>query len=462
MILVKSKTQPLSIWYDDRTYAGYHSLPEEHIVSFIELIGPSANRWEFFDYRASYSVEHGRVLGLPLDNLRTLNILLSANITYSTALRAPKLKSLDVHRCSLNWHSIASLHRLEIDQNTEGPDLAELVAVLRASPDLEWLCVSRNWPMTATVHSDSLYPLPPIFLPKLQRMAFSKLPVDSLSILLDLIEAPNLHIFDHHMTYKWTSDDFPRIFGSAGRHIGAESPSSYRKSPIRLDIRSNGETLRIRVGDRKIELRRFGWEEANGRQEREASLRAALARFHPNLRSAIKTVTFKNTPWNDEVVGYLRLIHTQFPKVEELVLTGPDGVDVNVEPIVETISWEQKINNWNEILFPCMTTLRLCATQRCSMWCGSSILRLVEGRAHSARTESLKVVGLEGCRIPADTAEGLKQLLQELRLSNTEVEDNIASEADSSFPANSNEAINAETEVVTSLGVLSISGGRVE
>ncbi|KAG8928738.1 hypothetical protein FRC01_005414 [Tulasnella sp. 417] len=348
MILVKSKTQLLSIWYDDQTFAGYDSLPEDHIMSFIDLIGPSANRWEFFDYRASSYAEHGRVLGLPLDNLHTLNILLSGNITYSTALRAPKLKFLDVHRCSLNWHSIASLRGLRIDQNTNGPDLGELIAVLRASPDLQWLWVSRNWPMTATVHSDSQYPPAPIFLPKLRGMSFSKLPVVSLSILLDLIEAPSLRTFGHRMTYKWTSDDFPRIFGSAGRHIGAESQSSCCEGPIRLDITSNGETLGVRVGDRGIELRRFGWEEDNGRQEREASLRAALAQFHPKLRNAIKTVNFKNTPWSNEVAEYLRLIHTQFPRVEELVLTGPDGLEVNVASIVETISWEQTIKNWDE------------------------------------------------------------------------------------------------------------------
>ncbi|KIO17756.1 hypothetical protein M407DRAFT_32573 [Tulasnella calospora MUT 4182] len=419
MVLVKSKMHLLSIWYDDQTFAGYDSLPEDHISSFIDLVGPSASRWEFFDYRASSYAEHGRVLGLPFDNLRRLNILLSGNITYASALNTKKLTYLNVHRCSLNWHSISGLRNLEIDQNTYGPDVGELVAVLRASPDLERLEVTRNWPMSATASSDSQHPLPPIFLPKLREMSFSKLPVVPLSILLDLIEAPNLHRFSHSMTYKWISDDFPCIFGSAGRHIGADSQSGRGGDPIQLDITSHGDTFGIKLGDREIVLSRFGWEESNGRQEREASLSAALARFHPNLRSLIKTVSFKDAPWNDEVAGYLRLVHTHFPRVEELILM----VDANVEPIVEMISWEQETRNVDEVLFPCLTTLRLHATQMGSMLCGSSILHLVEGRADSARTATLKVVGLEGSKIAVDTAERLRQSLQELRLTNTEVVD---------------------------------------
>ncbi|KAG9044334.1 hypothetical protein FS837_008301 [Tulasnella sp. UAMH 9824] len=353
MILVKSKMEPLSIWYDDKTFAGYDSLPEDHITSFFDLVGPSSYRWEVLEYRASSSAVHERVLGLPLSNLRRLTILLSGNNTFNPALNAPKLTFLYVHRCSLNWLSISGLHWLKIDQNTYGPDIGELVAVLRASPDLEWLWVTRNWPMEATNRSDSLHSFPPIFLPKLRGMTFSKLPVAPLSILLDLIEAPNLQRFSHPMTYKWHSDDFPLIFGSAGRHIGAESQSGRGKIAIPLEITSNGDTLGIKLGDRGILLRRFGWEEGNGRQEREVSLRAALSRFHPNTRSTIKTVSLEDAPWSDEVVGYLRLIHTHFPRVEELVLTGPEGDGVNVESIIETIGWEQTGHSWDEVLLPC-------------------------------------------------------------------------------------------------------------
>ncbi|KAG8930125.1 hypothetical protein FRC00_001264 [Tulasnella sp. 408] len=421
MILVKSKTEPLSIWYDDKTFAGYDSLPEDHITSFVDLVGPSSNRWRALEYRASSSAVHERVLGLPLGNLHRLTILLSGNITYSPALNAPKLTFIHVQRCSLNWLSISGLRFLNIDQNTYGPDLGELVAVLRASPDLEWLWVMRNWPMESTFRSDSLHHLPPIFLPKLRGMSFSKLPVAPLSILLDLIEAPNLQCFGHSMTYKWHSDDFPLIFGSVGRHIGAESQSGRDESAIRLEITSNEDTLGIRLGDRRIILRRFGWEEGNGRREREASLSAALGRFHPNIRNTIKAVSLEDAPWSEEVAGYLRLIHTHFPEVEELVLTGPEGDDVNVESIVETISWEQKDHSWDEVLFPCMTTLRLYAAQPGSMFCDSSILRIVEGRAESSRMATLKVIGLEGCTIAFDAAETLEQSLQDLRLTNTKV-----------------------------------------
>ncbi|KAG8920140.1 hypothetical protein FRC00_010433, partial [Tulasnella sp. 408] len=177
LILIRSKTQLLSVWYDDGLFAGSVSLPESHISSFLDLVSSSSRRWKFLDYRASYYAQHERMLGLPFDELGELNILLSGNIAYTSTLTAPRLKSIDVHRCSLNWHSISGLRSLAIDQNTEGPDFDELIAVLRASPDLERLQVERNWPMTAPVQPESSQTLPHIFLPKLQVMRFEKLPI---------------------------------------------------------------------------------------------------------------------------------------------------------------------------------------------------------------------------------------------------------------------------------------------
>ncbi|KAG8946835.1 hypothetical protein FRC04_011382 [Tulasnella sp. 424] len=423
MILVKSKTQPLSIWYDDQTFAGYKQLPEDHISAFLGLVAPSSRRWEFLDYRASCYAPHGRLLGLPFDLLRQLNILLSANIKYPSKINAPRLVSLDVHRCSLNWHSVAGLRSLEIDQNTEGPDLSELITVLRASPNLEELKVERNWPMTATIDPESVHPLPPISLPNLHTMRFSKLPVVPLSILLDQIEAPNLLHFSHSMTYKSSSDDFPRIFGAAGRHIGGDTQFRKDGNLFQLTITASAETLGIKVGDREITLRRFRWSASDGYQEKVASLSAALARFHPRLCSAIRVVSLKGAPTNQEVAAYLRLLHQYCPELRELVVTGLEGNDTYVESIVETLSGEQDFNDQKQELFPRLSGLRLRAFSKGPMLCSSSILELVQGRAESKLVTPMKVLGLEGFRLARATAENLKRLVQEFRLTESEIVD---------------------------------------
>ncbi|KAG8946836.1 hypothetical protein FRC04_011383 [Tulasnella sp. 424] len=389
MILVKSKTQPLSICYDDRGYSGYEQLPEDRILAFLSLVVPSSRRWEFLEYRASSHAPHGRLLGLPFDLLRQLNIRLSANIKYPSQINAPRLVSLDVHRCSLNWHSVAGLRSLEIDQNTAGPDLSELITVLRASPNLEDLAVERNWPMTATIGPESLHPLPPISLPKLHAMRFSKLPVVPLSILLDQIEASNLLHFSHSMTYKSSSDDFPRIFGAAGRHIGGDTQFCKEGNLFQLTVEASAETLGIKVGDREITLRRFRWSESDGYREKVASLSAALARFHPRLCSAITVVSLEGAPTNQEVAEYLRLFHQYCPELRELDVTGLEGDDAYVESIAQTLS---------------------------APLCDSSISQLVQGRAESKLATPMKIIGLERFRQARATAENLEGLVQELRL----------------------------------------------
>ncbi|KAG8946827.1 hypothetical protein FRC04_011374 [Tulasnella sp. 424] len=423
MILVKSKTQPLSIWYDDQTFAGYKQLPEDHISAFLSLVTPSSRRWEFFDYRASCYELHERLLGLPFDLLRQLNILLSGNIKYSANINAPRLVSLHAHRCSLNWHSVAGLRSLEIDQNTEGPDLSELITVLRASPNLEELEVARNWPMTATIDPESVHPLPPISLPKLQVMRFSKLPVVPLSILLDQIEAPNLLRFSHSMTYKGWSDDFPRIFGAAGRHIGGDTRFRKDGNLFQLVVVASIDNLRVEVGDRRITLRRFRWSESNGDQEKVASLSAALAQFHPNLCSAIRVVSLEGAPSNQEVAEYLRLLNQYCPELRELVVTGLEGNDTYVESIVEALSGEQDVNDRKQELFPRLSGLRLRAVRKGSPLCSSSILELVQSRTESKLATALKLLDLEGFRMPRATADNLEGLVQELRLTKTEIVD---------------------------------------
>ncbi|KAG8946833.1 hypothetical protein FRC04_011380 [Tulasnella sp. 424] len=423
MILVKSKTQPLSIWYNDRAYSGYEQLPKDHISAFLGLVAPSSRRWEFLDYRASYDELHERLLGLPFDLLRQLSILLSGNIKYSSNISAPRLVSLNVHRCSLNWHSVAGLRSLEINQNTGGPDLSELITVLRASPNLEELKVERNWPMTAAIGPESLQSLPPISLPKLQMMHCYNLPIVPLSILLDQIEAPNLLHFSQYMTYKTASDDFPRIFGAAGRHVGGDTRFRKDGNLFRLTVDAGVETLRIKVGGREISLRRFHWLESSGHQEKVASLWAALARFHPSLCGAIRVVNLEGAPPNQEAAEYLRLLHQYCPELRELVVTGPEGDDAYVESIVETLSGGQDVNDRKQELFPRLLGLRLRAVRKGSTLCSSSILELVQRRTESKLASALKLIELEGFRMPRATADNLEGLVQELRLTKTEIVD---------------------------------------
>ncbi|KAG9017544.1 hypothetical protein FRB90_000890 [Tulasnella sp. 427] len=419
MILVNSKNELLSIFYDDQTYTGLGLVASERITAFLELVSPSAGRWRLLDYQAASDAEHEHMLGLALDELRKLQIRLSGNIRYMSIINAPKLESIDVHRCSLNWSSISALHTLTIDQNTYGPDVDELLTVLRASPGLRRLRVERNWPMRTTGFSPNPSHPPPalIVLPHLESMSFSKLPLTALSILLDQIEAPDLISFSNSMTYKWVSDDFTVIFGSAGRHIGGERGSRGEEDPLELTITAVDDTLRLAVGIRHIALRRFGWSETDGRLERVASVAAALARFHPNLCRAVKSVVFKRTPWTEETLEHLRLVHAALPLVEELLITGPDGETANVESIVDALCAQHEINGWKEVLCPHLVTLRILASSNTyCMRCGTSILRLLENRGGSGQTTPLKALGLDGCRITGEVVEKLKQSLQKLWL----------------------------------------------
>ncbi|KAG9024905.1 hypothetical protein FS837_005153, partial [Tulasnella sp. UAMH 9824] len=196
-------------------------------------------------------------------------------------------------------------------------------------------------------------------------------------------------------------------------------------NPFQLTVRITYETLSVKVGDRAIELRRFRWAKREGHQEKSASLSAALARFHPSACGAIAVVGLKGSSRAEEVAEYLRLIHEHCPQLKELIISGFEGDEAYVGAIVEALSWEQDVDNRNEVLFPQMETLRVRATGSGSMPSGDLILQLVQRRADPTQAGALKILGLEGFRITRETAEKLKPLLRDLQWKRTEIVDDM-------------------------------------
>ncbi|KAG8921437.1 hypothetical protein FRC01_000253 [Tulasnella sp. 417] len=409
LILKNSKSLPLSVHYnDDEDWeTGGPLVPMEKITSFLIQTAPSVSRWESLRYVASYGVNHDQILGLPLQNLQRLDIALTGNIAYKRPLNAPRLKEICVHRCSLDWGSTTGLRRLEVDQNTEGPTVEAIKNVLKASPDIEILRIARTW-LRPDVPADSR----PIYLPKLRTISLSKVPIKDYSHLLNLIVAPSLQDFYFHFTNKGGVEDFTPMFEAAGRHIGASTENG-QNYPSQLSISSKECILCISAADRKVDLQNFAWLDGDERPgERLEYTSATLSRFSESFCNSIRTVALYGDG-SGEVSRYCHLVHSFFPNVADLSVTGWEFKYPDAKAVLETLGTPSDSEKGRTWLLPKLEALRFKASELCTY---DDIMEMIEARPAGSQTKSIKRITFEAGRMMREVVEKLQASLEVLEL----------------------------------------------
>ncbi|KAG8930126.1 hypothetical protein FRC00_001265 [Tulasnella sp. 408] len=409
LILKNSKSLPLYVQYDDDSCwgSGFQPVPKEKITAFLNRTASSFGRWERLRYVASPESNHKKILGLPLHNLQRLTIALGGNIAYTPPLDAPNLKDLHVHRCSLNWGSITKLRSLDIDQNTEGPTVEAIKNVLKASPDIEILRIARNWP-----RRDIIVDSCPIYLPKLRLIYLSKVSVQNYSHLLNVIVAPNLRTFYYHYTNKWGSEDFTPIFGAAGRYMG--SPSGNEEYNSAVTIRSTECHLRILGAGRTIDLQNFAWLDGDERPtERPGYVCATLKRFSESACNAMRSVVLHGGG-TGEIGRYCRIVHSFFPNVVELSVTGSYSKYEDAKAVIEALSTPTPDSEEGRMwLLPNLVALRIKASELIKY---EDIMGMIEARNAGQQTKAIERVTFEDGQMSKEVIDKLRMSVGALEL----------------------------------------------
>ncbi|KAG8947042.1 hypothetical protein FRC04_011222 [Tulasnella sp. 424] len=413
LILKNSKSLPLSVWYGDGGYEGDDQrLPPEKIMAFLSLTAASSSRWKNLSYQASSESNHSQIIGLPLHTLQRLNVSLSGNIAYTGPLDTPGIKDICVHRCSLDWSSISRLRSLKIDQNTEGPTVEALKNILKASPDLEILRISRSWP-----DLDIPVDPTPISLPKLRHIYLYKVSISNYSHLLNLIVTPNLRVFAFHYFNNFRPEAFTPIFEAAGRCIGVGNENSKDPS-FKLAITSTPSALRIKIRRCVIDVRNAAW--SDGVDDLDGRLRctsAALKGFGDRFSSMIKKVALVGCG-NGELGSYCRPLHMFLPRVEELAVTGTLVTDTDASSVLETLSLPSYTESGGMWALPNLVTLRLKVPEPFKT---DEILKMVEARKTATGVTPIYRIILEDGKVNRADVENLRTVVKCLELVNTDI-----------------------------------------
>ncbi|KIO17755.1 hypothetical protein M407DRAFT_32572 [Tulasnella calospora MUT 4182] len=410
LILKNSKSFPLSVQYDDGSCwgRGVQLVSTERITAFLNRTASSFGRWERLRYDASTTSNHSKILGLPLQNLQKLDIALDGNITYTTPLDAPGLKDIRVHRCSLNWPSITQLRSLDIDQNTEGPTVETIKNVLKASPDIEVLRIGRNWP-----RPDIIVESCPIYLPKLRLIYLHKVSIQNYSHLLNVIVAPNLRNFYFHYTNKWGAEDFTPIFDAAGRYLGAYADTGDENFNREISIRSTDCHLRISTAGRTIDLQNFAWLDGVERPtERTEYVCATFKRFTEGSCNAIRSVVLHGGG-NGEIGRYCRIIHSFFPNIAELSVTGVQFEYLDAKAVIEALGTPSDSEEGWTWLLPNLVALRIEASELIKY---EDIMGMIEARSAGNKTKSIERVTFANGQMSKGVVDKLQISLGALEL----------------------------------------------
>lgn len=230
MIMRNSKKQPPLVEYDERIWERVPMGEErwKHLnLAWSQLLLGDRN---WITVRSGRKVTNGSYPSLSI----TSDIYDSTEIIgrNKDTMDTPKLSHLSVCCWSLNWQAFSGLQKLFLDSTN--PTLNELMAMLQGSPGLRFLGLDKTW---LPVKTEGIPIINKIFLLRLHYLRILRSSAQSLSMLLDSIEAPSLSYFIVEQRYKSNPEDRTALCESAGRYIGAfPLPSPKDEEQARISI----------------------------------------------------------------------------------------------------------------------------------------------------------------------------------------------------------------------------------
>ncbi|KIO33421.1 hypothetical protein M407DRAFT_17684 [Tulasnella calospora MUT 4182] len=147
--------------------------------------------------------------------------------------------------------SLSGLRTLTL--NSTCPTFHEFVAILQASPDLQFLSLKKTWLETGLESPPNSFNTK-VFLPRLRGLHIYEASAYQNPFLLDRIEALSLETFEVTARYQRIPEDFTQLCESSGRYIGAfPLPCGEMEALAQIGVMDN--QLRFGVGGRTITIR---------------------------------------------------------------------------------------------------------------------------------------------------------------------------------------------------------------
>ncbi|KAG9021265.1 hypothetical protein FS837_007401, partial [Tulasnella sp. UAMH 9824] len=373
---------------------------------------PSAERWDRLEYSPkSRSHRQHEVLSRPLRSLRYLKIKGIYGSSHNFPLDAPVLESLVIRAFSLDWTTLSGLRYLRIEK-TRGPSTAELLSILKASPQLEYLMLRETRPG----YSNPDFLPSPVHLPRLKDISLTSLPIDPISYILNRIDAPSLHRLVCRSDGTYIQDRTLAI-RSAGRHIGSFSPSQ-DKIAIELSVGFGREMFRLAIGGRVVVYWGTGWIRSS--EERWLAHFAAFGeRIDHNLCQEVQVLVLEGEAegYRDiETAKCLPILHRRFPRIQELVVkaTGKKGADA----ICKRLSSLPLYGEPKEWIFPNLTRIRFDGSVELAY---ERILLLIDARRAEEQTKTITQLKVTGGTINPTMAQRLRNSVEVLDLTGVRI-----------------------------------------
>ncbi|KAG9032448.1 hypothetical protein FS837_002736, partial [Tulasnella sp. UAMH 9824] len=344
IIVRNSGNHSLDVEYDETRWKG-DSEKENKMAAFARLLEPSASRWRALIYRRADDFgSDTRPLSLPLHNLERIEINGLARSNQNLTLDAPKLSSVHVSRYSLNWRSLSGLRALNLESTNS--TLGDITTILHASPGLQDLSLEETLLVVGTEGLLSSYPSQ-IRLPRLRSLHISKARVHSILFLLNWIEAPSLETFWVDVEDPTDAADGTQLCEAAGQYIGA-FPLLNNQSAQAL-IGFNRSELWFGFGDRMIVMQNLTWTGANGAQAVLTCLAAAMKHLDSRICEEITSLY----AWclEDESGECLRLVHSRFPRIEQIVAQDRGTAENLVGSVLQHLDSPLRFGSAEEWLF---------------------------------------------------------------------------------------------------------------
>ncbi|KAG8960651.1 hypothetical protein FRC00_014457 [Tulasnella sp. 408] len=386
MIIRNSGNQLLDMVYDETCWKGDPE-KEDKMAAFAYLMKPSATRWRTLAYcQADDSEGDTWPLSLPLYNLKRIHIDGLAWSDERPTLDAPKLRYVDIRRCSVNLGSLSGLQILILEFTSS--TLNELMDILRASPGLQELSLNQ---MILEIGTEGL-PNPhmsKIHLPQLRNLYISGALAESSSFLLDRIEAPNLEIVNAFVDGPSDAAVHTQLCEAAGRHLGAFPLPKKQKAQVTILIR--GSELSLAIGERIINIYNptWAWDGANGTQAILSSIYTAID--HLDSRTCEEVTILDIECQHDEETGEcLRIAHSRFPRIDHILVEDERADDALVGSVVQHLSSVSQLGSTEEWLLPKLAKLRLqLYVGSTSRAIGNRIVELVKRRKEAEQTREI-------------------------------------------------------------------------
>ncbi|KAG8902480.1 hypothetical protein FRC01_009567, partial [Tulasnella sp. 417] len=405
LIIQNSRNHPLSVEYDETTW---DDDPEGHVkmAAFSSLIKSTATRWKALVNRLARSTgSDSWTLSLPLHNLRRLQITAPSWRDLRSSLDAPKLSNLSINGCSLDLRPLSGLQVLTL--GSTNPTFCEFMAVLKASPCLQFLSLRKTWFRTG------IEQLPnssnnKVFLPQLHGLQVYKVSAQSTHFLLECIEAPSLEIFTVTMRYKYIAEDCTQLCESSGRYIGA-FPLPLSKG-ARVSIGVIEQQFKFGVGGRTVVIRSPAWTRDDGPQRKLEYFASAIKRLDHRACEEVRILELDC--WDEgRVPEYLRIVHSRFPRIDKIVLGDARAVETQIGAVFQYLSSPSQMELTEEWLLPKLKRIEVDICTSTDTEVVERIVYLIKARQAAEQTEEiteLKISCVAG-EIEPGTLEMIRQ-----------------------------------------------------